>query len=228
MWMVPVSLSNPIFSYGKYTSSSTLLLLLFQALGCLLYKLCYFTLPFGESQVAICDGNFTIPDNSRYSQDMHCLISKYLKVLVQYFYFWSLEMEWKIKGLDSRSDQLDGKINQLIMVGCSKIMWWCWVRVVSLFATWFHTWASHPSRNPYWALSITEHCSVLLQSVWKLRYQRSPADSDQVIRNSSLQNWKQLKLKWWQCIGWSEFIIETIYLSGTSFFLSFRFITGFQ
>ncbi|PIO30214.1 hypothetical protein AB205_0042730, partial [Aquarana catesbeiana] len=45
-----------------------------QALGCLLYKLCFFTLPFGESQVSICDGNFTIPDNSRYSHDMHCLI----------------------------------------------------------------------------------------------------------------------------------------------------------
>ncbi|KAK2837470.1 hypothetical protein Q5P01_014682 [Channa striata] len=44
------------------------------AMGCLLYKLCYFTLPFGESQVAICDGSFTIPDNSRYTQDMHCLI----------------------------------------------------------------------------------------------------------------------------------------------------------
>nr|XP_012772797.2 AP2-associated protein kinase 1 isoform X4 [Maylandia zebra] len=44
------------------------------ALGCLLYKLCYFTLPFGESQVAICDGSFTIPDNSRYSHEMHCLI----------------------------------------------------------------------------------------------------------------------------------------------------------
>uniref|UniRef100_A0A8C7V1W3 non-specific serine/threonine protein kinase n=1 Tax=Oncorhynchus mykiss TaxID=8022 RepID=A0A8C7V1W3_ONCMY len=44
------------------------------AMGCLLYKLCYFTLPFGESQVAICDGSFTIPDNSRYSPDMHCLI----------------------------------------------------------------------------------------------------------------------------------------------------------
>ncbi|XP_034547716.1 AP2-associated protein kinase 1-like isoform X10 [Notolabrus celidotus] len=44
------------------------------AMGCLLYKLCYFTLPFGESQVAICDGSFTIPDNSRYSMDMHCLI----------------------------------------------------------------------------------------------------------------------------------------------------------
>ena len=49
-----------------------------QAMGCLLYKLCYFTLPFGESQVAICDGNFTIPDNSRYSQAMHCLIREYL------------------------------------------------------------------------------------------------------------------------------------------------------
>uniref|UniRef100_A0A8D1ATF7 AP2-associated protein kinase 1 n=1 Tax=Sus scrofa TaxID=9823 RepID=A0A8D1ATF7_PIG len=44
------------------------------ALGCLLYKLCFFTLPFGESQVAICDGSFTIPDNSRYSHDIHCLI----------------------------------------------------------------------------------------------------------------------------------------------------------
>ncbi|XP_072347865.1 AP2-associated protein kinase 1-like isoform X5 [Scyliorhinus torazame] len=44
------------------------------ALGCLLYKLCFFTLPFGESQVAICDGSFTIPDNSRYSNEMHCLM----------------------------------------------------------------------------------------------------------------------------------------------------------
>ncbi|XP_004681247.1 PREDICTED: BMP-2-inducible protein kinase [Condylura cristata] len=44
------------------------------ALGCLLYKLCFFTLPFGESQVAICDGTFTIPDNSRYSRNIHCLI----------------------------------------------------------------------------------------------------------------------------------------------------------
>ncbi|XP_072290233.1 AP2-associated protein kinase 1 isoform X4 [Eucyclogobius newberryi] len=44
------------------------------AMGCLLYKLCFFTLPFGESSVAICDGNFTIPDNSRYSQEIHCFI----------------------------------------------------------------------------------------------------------------------------------------------------------
>ncbi|XP_042726324.1 BMP-2-inducible protein kinase isoform X2 [Lagopus leucura] len=44
------------------------------ALGCLLYKLCFFSLPFGESQVAICDGSFTIPDNSRYTHSIHCLI----------------------------------------------------------------------------------------------------------------------------------------------------------
>ncbi|XP_041435787.1 BMP-2-inducible protein kinase isoform X2 [Xenopus laevis] len=44
------------------------------ALGCLLYKLCFFTLPFGESQVAICDGNITVPDNSRYNHTLHCLI----------------------------------------------------------------------------------------------------------------------------------------------------------
>ncbi|XP_069598822.1 BMP-2-inducible protein kinase [Ranitomeya imitator] len=44
------------------------------ALGCLLYKLCFFTLPFGESQVAICDGSFTIPDHSRFDHKLHCLI----------------------------------------------------------------------------------------------------------------------------------------------------------
>ncbi|KAF3702079.1 AP2-associated protein kinase 1 [Channa argus] len=66
------------------------------ALGCLLYKLCFFTLPFGESQVAICDGSFTIPDNSRYSYDLHCLIRYMLEpdpdkrpdiYLVSYFAF---------------------------------------------------------------------------------------------------------------------------------------------
>ncbi|XP_053277362.1 BMP-2-inducible protein kinase [Pleuronectes platessa] len=44
------------------------------ALGCLLYKLCFFALPFGESQVAICDGTFIVPDNSKYSFKLHCLI----------------------------------------------------------------------------------------------------------------------------------------------------------
>uniref|UniRef100_A0A3Q2XRF1 non-specific serine/threonine protein kinase n=1 Tax=Hippocampus comes TaxID=109280 RepID=A0A3Q2XRF1_HIPCM len=44
------------------------------ALGCLLYKLCFFSLPFGESQVAICDGTFIVPDNSKFSLKLHCLI----------------------------------------------------------------------------------------------------------------------------------------------------------
>lgn len=44
------------------------------ALGCLLYKLCFFTLPFGESTLAIQSGNFTIPNHSRYSRNLHCLI----------------------------------------------------------------------------------------------------------------------------------------------------------
>lgn len=44
------------------------------ALGCFLYKLCFFTLPFGESTLAIQNGTFTIPDNSRYSPAMHQLI----------------------------------------------------------------------------------------------------------------------------------------------------------
>ncbi|XP_076766823.1 numb-associated kinase isoform X2 [Xylocopa sonorina] len=44
------------------------------ALGCLLYKLCFFSLPFGESTLAIQSGNFTIPDHSRYSRSLHCLI----------------------------------------------------------------------------------------------------------------------------------------------------------
>ena len=38
------------------------------ALGCLLYKLCFFSLPFGESTLAIQNGNFSFPDNSKYSE----------------------------------------------------------------------------------------------------------------------------------------------------------------
>ncbi|GAB6028558.1 hypothetical protein CHUAL_002699 [Chamberlinius hualienensis] len=47
------------------------------ALGCLLYKLCFFTLPFGESTLAIQGGNFTFPENSRFSNEIHALI-KYM------------------------------------------------------------------------------------------------------------------------------------------------------
>jgi len=44
------------------------------ALGCLLYKLCFFSLPFGESTLAIQNGNFSFPDNSKYSENLHKLI----------------------------------------------------------------------------------------------------------------------------------------------------------
>ena len=56
---------------------TTLFLFSPQALGCLLYKLCFFALPFGESQVAICDGTFIVPDNSKFSFKLHCLIRKF-------------------------------------------------------------------------------------------------------------------------------------------------------
>ncbi|XP_067269193.1 AP2-associated protein kinase 1 isoform X2 [Pseudorasbora parva] len=80
------------------------------ALGCLLYKLCYFTLPFGESQVAICDGSFTIPDNSRYSHDMHCLIRYMLEpdpderpdiYQVSYFAFKLARRECPVQNIDN-------------------------------------------------------------------------------------------------------------------------------
>lgn len=44
------------------------------AMGCLLYKLMYFTLPFGESILAIQNGTFSIPDNSQYSVGLHKLV----------------------------------------------------------------------------------------------------------------------------------------------------------
>eukprot|EP00112_Aurelia_sp_Birch-Aquarium-sp1_P008253 Seg1904.6 transcript_id=Seg1904.6/GoldUCD/mRNA.D3Y31 product="AP2-associated protein kinase 1" protein_id=Seg1904.6/GoldUCD/D3Y31 len=50
------------------------------AMGCLLYKLCFFTAPFGESTLAIQSGQFTIPESSRYSEKMHTLIKMMLVV----------------------------------------------------------------------------------------------------------------------------------------------------
>uniref|UniRef100_A0A0A9WIM8 AP2-associated protein kinase 1 n=1 Tax=Lygus hesperus TaxID=30085 RepID=A0A0A9WIM8_LYGHE len=44
------------------------------ALGCLLYKLCFFSLPFGESTLAIQSGQYTVPENSKFSQGLHNLI----------------------------------------------------------------------------------------------------------------------------------------------------------
>jgi AP2-associated kinase len=44
------------------------------ALGCLLFKLCFFTTPFGEHPLAIVSGTFCIPDKSKYSEPLHSLI----------------------------------------------------------------------------------------------------------------------------------------------------------
>ena len=51
------------------------------ALGCLLYKLCFFSLPFGESTLAIQNGNFSFPDNSKYSEVRFISIISYLTPL---------------------------------------------------------------------------------------------------------------------------------------------------
>ncbi|KAL4149341.1 hypothetical protein QTP88_003306 [Uroleucon formosanum] len=50
------------------------------ALGCLLYKLCYFTLPFGESPLKIQSGQFNIPDTPEYSIKLNTLIKYMLEV----------------------------------------------------------------------------------------------------------------------------------------------------
>lgn len=44
------------------------------ALGCLLYKLCFFSLPFGESTLAIQNGQFNLPEGHRYSKQLVSLI----------------------------------------------------------------------------------------------------------------------------------------------------------
>ncbi|XP_069482444.1 BMP-2-inducible protein kinase [Ambystoma mexicanum] len=82
------------------------------ALGCLLYKLCFFTLPFGESQVAIFDGSFMVPDNSRYSHPVHCLIRYMLEpdqewrpdiFQVSYFAFKLAKRDCPVPNINSSS-----------------------------------------------------------------------------------------------------------------------------
>ena len=50
------------------------------SLGVLLYKLCFFSLPFGESALAIQGGQFSVPDHSKYSPELHALIKYMLTV----------------------------------------------------------------------------------------------------------------------------------------------------
>ncbi|CAG2169556.1 unnamed protein product, partial [Oppiella nova] len=49
------------------------------ALGCLLYKLCFFQLPFGESTLAIQNAQLVIPSASKYSHKLHALIKLMLE-----------------------------------------------------------------------------------------------------------------------------------------------------
>lgn len=52
------------------------------AMGCLLYKLMYNTLPFGESILAIQNGTFIIPDDMAhyYSRDLNLLVRYILEI----------------------------------------------------------------------------------------------------------------------------------------------------
>ncbi|KAI6176223.1 Kinase domain protein [Aphelenchoides bicaudatus] len=45
------------------------------ALGVLLFKLCYFTLPFGESAMAIQNGNFTFPETPEIPEEIKAIIN---------------------------------------------------------------------------------------------------------------------------------------------------------
>ncbi|KAB1282013.1 BMP-2-inducible protein kinase [Camelus dromedarius] len=96
------------------------------ALGCLLYKLCFFTLPFGESQVAICDGSFTIPDNSRYSHNIHCLIRFMLEpdperrpdiFQVSYFAFKFAKKDCPVSNINSDLEQGRGRVRITDTIG---------------------------------------------------------------------------------------------------------------
>ena len=47
-----------------------------QALGCMLYRLCFMVHPFEESKLAILNCNYAIPPSSGYSTELHEMISK--------------------------------------------------------------------------------------------------------------------------------------------------------
>eukprot|EP00095_Tigriopus_kingsejongensis_P012693 maker-scaffold22_size673200-snap-gene-5.37 protein:Tk12693 transcript:maker-scaffold22_size673200-snap-gene-5.37-mRNA-1 annotation:"Actin-regulating kinase " len=53
------------------------------ALGCMLYKVCYFALPFGESPLAIQAGNCSFPSTPKYSAELKKLIRYLLTVNVE-------------------------------------------------------------------------------------------------------------------------------------------------
>ncbi len=71
IWVSPET-TTTLDNVPKYDVSLSLL----QALGCMLYKICFFSLPFGESSLAIQAAKFSFPANSKFSTNMHKLIRK--------------------------------------------------------------------------------------------------------------------------------------------------------
>ena len=47
-----------------------------QALGVLLFKLCFMDTPFGDNPLAIVSAQYSIPEDSPYTQDLHNLIGE--------------------------------------------------------------------------------------------------------------------------------------------------------
>ena len=80
IWVSFLNYSSKCSGHKKITHFN--LTIFFQALGCLLYKLCFFSLPFGESTLAISSGKFNVPSNSKYSENLHKLIRKYIHVYI--------------------------------------------------------------------------------------------------------------------------------------------------
>ena len=50
------------------------------AMGVMLYKLCYFALPFGESALAIQNGTFTFPESPNVPDEIKSIISMSVKI----------------------------------------------------------------------------------------------------------------------------------------------------
>lgn len=56
------------------------------AMGVMLYKLCYFALPFGESALAIQNGSFTFPSEPDYPEELRGLLSKNFVMKIETLY----------------------------------------------------------------------------------------------------------------------------------------------
>lgn len=54
-------------------------------MGVMLYKLCYFCLPFGESAMAIQNGSFSFPNEPEHPDSLKAIISKYFYVGAAYY-----------------------------------------------------------------------------------------------------------------------------------------------